>query len=126
MVQVVDQVLDILSRLRFDLLVVGPLRDVAEAEEGGHPLFFLDLQQLIVARTLGDETGEVPCRHFVTADFDFDLGSESALHFVRDVKASGFTGQILVVTAGVSEPEAVRLVQAGVAGIFHKHNPPVA
>jgi two-component system, NarL family, nitrate/nitrite response regulator NarL len=26
----------------------------------------------------------------------------------------------------VSEPEAVRLVQGGVAGIFHKHNPPEA
>jgi len=30
--------------------------------------------------------------------------------------------QILVVTAGVSGPEATQLIQAGVAGILHKHH----
>jgi two-component system, NarL family, nitrate/nitrite response regulator NarL len=57
---------------------------------------------------------------------DFDLGSERALEFVQTAKAGGFLGQILVVTAGVSDQEAVQLVQAGVAGILHKHNPPDA
>src|SRR5215467_10238153 len=32
---------------------------------------------------------------------DFDLGPEPAADFAREVKASGFTGFILVVTAGV-------------------------
>jgi two-component system, NarL family, nitrate/nitrite response regulator NarL len=53
---------------------------------------------------------------------DVDLGGERALDFVGEAKRRGFDGQILVVTAGVSGPEAVQLVQAGVAGILHKHH----
>jgi two-component system nitrate/nitrite response regulator NarL len=55
---------------------------------------------------------------------DFDLGMERALDFVPAAREKGFTGQILVVTAGVGDQEAVQLVQAGVTGIVHKHNPP--
>ena len=53
---------------------------------------------------------------------DVDLGRERALDFVVEAKKRAFDGQILVVTAGVSGPEAVQLVQAGVAGILHKHH----
>jgi two-component system nitrate/nitrite response regulator NarL len=50
------------------------------------------------------------------------LGPERALGFIVEAKRRAFDGQILVVTAGVSGPEAVHLVQAGVAGILHKHH----
>jgi two-component system nitrate/nitrite response regulator NarL len=53
---------------------------------------------------------------------DVELGSERALDFVVEAKRRGFAGQILVVTAGVSGPEAVQLIQAGVAGILHKQH----
>ena len=53
---------------------------------------------------------------------DVNLGAERALDFVRGARGSGFEGQILVVTAGISDQEAVQLVQAGVAGILHKHH----
>jgi DNA-binding NarL/FixJ family response regulator len=53
---------------------------------------------------------------------DVDLGPERALDFVIQAKRKGYMGQILVLTAGVSGPEAVQLVQAGVAGILHKHH----
>ena len=53
---------------------------------------------------------------------DVDLGRERALDFVGEARKLGFAGQILVVTAGVSGNEAVQLVQAGVAGIVHKHH----
>ncbi len=53
---------------------------------------------------------------------DVDLGPERALDFVATAKKKGFDGQILVVTAGVSGPEATQLIQAGVAGILHKHH----
>ena len=53
---------------------------------------------------------------------DVDLGPERALDFIVEAKKRAFDGQILVVTAGVSGPEAVQLVQAGVAGILHKHH----
>ena len=57
---------------------------------------------------------------------DFDLGSERALDFIQRARRQGFEDQILVVTAGVNDPEAVQLIQAGVAGILHKHNSPEA
>jgi two-component system nitrate/nitrite response regulator NarL len=53
---------------------------------------------------------------------DVDLGQERALDFVMESRRRGFEGQILVVTAGVTGREAVQLVQAGVAGIVHKHH----
>lgn len=53
---------------------------------------------------------------------DVDLGPERALDFIVEAKKRAFAGHILVVTAGISGPEAVQLVQAGVAGILHKHH----
>ena len=55
---------------------------------------------------------------------DFDLGSERAMDFVLEAPKRGFAGRILVVTAGVSDQEAIQLVRAGAAGILHKHNTP--
>jgi DNA-binding NarL/FixJ family response regulator len=51
-----------------------------------------------------------------------DLSSERALQFVEEAKQAAFDGQILIVTSGMSGPEAVRLVKAGVAGIVHKRH----
>jgi two-component system, NarL family, nitrate/nitrite response regulator NarL len=53
---------------------------------------------------------------------DVDLGTERALDFVKAARSAGFDGQILVVTAGMSDQEAVQLVQAGISGILHKHH----
>jgi two-component system, NarL family, nitrate/nitrite response regulator NarL len=55
---------------------------------------------------------------------DFDLRGERADDFPVAAREKGFVGKVLVVTAGVSELEAVQLVQSGVAGILHKHHPP--
>ena len=54
---------------------------------------------------------------------DVDLGSERAIDFVKGARAEGFEGRILIVTAGMSDQEAIQLVQAGVSGILHKHHP---
>ncbi len=53
---------------------------------------------------------------------DVDLGAERALDFVKGARASGFEGKVLIVTAGISDQEAVQLVQAGISGILHKHH----
>jgi DNA-binding NarL/FixJ family response regulator len=53
---------------------------------------------------------------------DVDLGAERAIDFVSRSRARGFTGRILVLTAGMSDQEAVQLVQGGVSGILHKHH----
>ena len=53
---------------------------------------------------------------------DVDLGSDRALNFVEEATRMGFGGRILIVTAGISDQEAVNLVKAGVSGILHKHH----
>ncbi len=55
---------------------------------------------------------------------DLDLGQEKGGELLRRVRESGFAGQVLMVTAGVSPFEATELVRSGVAGIFLKHDPP--
>lgn len=55
---------------------------------------------------------------------DFDLGPDRVIDFIRDARATGFMGRILVVTAGISGQEAVQLIQSGIHGILHKHNTP--
>ena len=53
---------------------------------------------------------------------DVDLGAERALDFVKGARAGGYEGKVLIVTAGISDQEAVQLVQAGISGILHKHH----
>lgn len=53
---------------------------------------------------------------------DYDLGEHSAADFVAKLRARGFTGKILLVTAGLPDREALQMIRAGVAGIFHKHH----
>lgn len=53
---------------------------------------------------------------------DVDLGRGRALEFVEAARKTSFTGRVLVLTAGISGPEAVQLIHAGVAGIMHKQH----
>jgi two-component system nitrate/nitrite response regulator NarL len=55
---------------------------------------------------------------------DFDLPGERVDDFLSAAREKGFVGKVLVVTAGVSDIEAVQLVQSGVAGILHKYHSP--
>src|ERR1700724_4806308 len=52
---------------------------------------------------------------------DFDLGGPEGTEFVRLSRRRGFTGKILVVTAGVSQGDAAQLIRNGIAGIFMKN-----
>ncbi len=52
---------------------------------------------------------------------DFDLGGVEGTDFVPLSRVRGFTGKILVVTAGVSQADAAQLIRSGVAGIFMKN-----
>lgn len=53
---------------------------------------------------------------------DVNLGAERAIDFVLGARKKGFEGRILVLTAGISELEALQLIEAGVGGILHKHH----
>jgi two-component system nitrate/nitrite response regulator NarL len=54
---------------------------------------------------------------------DHDLGVERASQFLPVARQRGFAGQVLIVTAWVSDTEAKRLLRQGIAGIFVKDNP---
>lgn len=55
---------------------------------------------------------------------DYDLGNERGSDFVRLSREQGFRGQILVVTAGVAEADALQMLSQGVGGVFFKHSSP--
>lgn len=53
---------------------------------------------------------------------DVDLGNSRAVDFLSRSRMLGYRGRVLIVTAGMSDQEAVQLIQAGVGGILHKHH----
>jgi two-component system nitrate/nitrite response regulator NarL len=53
---------------------------------------------------------------------DYSLGEETAADFVVELRRQGFSGKILLVTAGLPDREALQMIRAGVAGIFHKQH----
>jgi DNA-binding NarL/FixJ family response regulator len=55
---------------------------------------------------------------------DYDLGDEQGSIFLNGAKKRGFEGRILMVTAGMSDVDAVHAFESGSAGIFLKHSPP--
>jgi DNA-binding NarL/FixJ family response regulator len=55
---------------------------------------------------------------------DFDLGQESAFQFIAKVRELPVQPKILMVTAGMSDSEAVQLIGQGVSGIFLKQSSP--
>jgi len=57
---------------------------------------------------------------------DYDLGAETAVTLVRQLRNRGFSARVLVVTAGLPNADAVELIKLGVSGIFLKKDPPEA
>jgi two-component system, NarL family, nitrate/nitrite response regulator NarL len=90
---------NVLSRNR-DLEVTGSAESVAQA------MRFLERQEVDLIL------------------LDVDLGSDRAIDFIHAARQAGIDSRILVVTAGIGDVEAVTLIRAGVAGIFHKHARP--
>ena len=76
--------------------------------------------------TVGSALELITSETFDVVLLDVDLGAARGIEFVHEAQLRQFPGRILIVTAGVSDAEAVQYVQGGVAGILHKHNPPEA
>jgi two-component system nitrate/nitrite response regulator NarL len=55
---------------------------------------------------------------------DYDLGKDTAVTLVRELKARGFEGKSLLVTAGLPHQDALELIRLGISGIFPKQRPP--
>jgi DNA-binding NarL/FixJ family response regulator len=94
-----------------------------------------------VARLLAAEPDFVIAGHCASADealrlvaetpvdvvlLDYDLGGGKGTAFLAKAQGLGFTGRVLVVTAGVTEMEATEMIRRGIAGILRKHCSPAA
>ncbi len=55
---------------------------------------------------------------------DYDLGPEQGTQFLDRARSCGFRGQILMVTAGMSDAVMLRALENGSSGVFLKHSPP--
>ncbi len=55
---------------------------------------------------------------------DFDLGEDKGAQFMAGARSAGYTGKILMVTAGMSAIESSAALRMGASGIFLKHNSP--
>jgi DNA-binding NarL/FixJ family response regulator len=55
---------------------------------------------------------------------DHDLGDEHGISFLKQAARLGFAGQIIMVTAGMSDPDMIGALEAGIAGIFFKSSTP--
>jgi two-component system nitrate/nitrite response regulator NarL len=55
---------------------------------------------------------------------DYDLGSQTALEFMRALQRERFEGRVLLVTAGLPDNDALTLIRLGISGIFHKQDSP--
>jgi DNA-binding NarL/FixJ family response regulator len=55
---------------------------------------------------------------------DYDLGDEQASGFLTQARRLGFEGRILMVTAGMTDADTLRVLEMGCSGIFLKHSPP--
>ena len=95
-----------------------------------HALFREGLQRLLssdpeieivgTAETLEQAECEVLTLGIDVLILDFELEGKTAVRFVEKLKTAGFPGRILMVTAGLSDRDAVELIRLGVSGIFHK------
>jgi DNA-binding NarL/FixJ family response regulator len=55
---------------------------------------------------------------------DYDLGHEQGTQFLDRAQDHGFSGRVLMVTAGMSDAVMLRSLENGSHGVFLKHSPP--
>ncbi len=55
---------------------------------------------------------------------DYDLGKENSGEFMTAVRAEGYQGKVLMVTAGMNASETSAMLKAGASGVFLKHSSP--
>lgn len=99
-----------------------------------HTLFRESLRRLLEAEDAFEIAGDVSSTSDVLGYLtrmkvdlillDFDLGEKTALEFLVQVRAQRLKVHILLVTAGLNQPDIARVFDLGISGIFLKHSPP--
>lgn len=102
--------------------------DHALFREGLLRLLAADEQLAVVgsAASSAEALAALPADGIDVIIVDYDLGDETAVALVRDLRAREHPAKILLVTAGLPNQNALELVRLGVAGIVHKHHSPEA
>lgn len=83
-----------------------------------------DLEMTAHCATLGEAANILRQHPIDVVLLDYDLGNENGLDFIARARSLGFAGRFLMVTAGMSDTEAVRAMVNGASGIFLKHSSP--
>ena len=99
-----------------------------------HPLFREGLARLLASEPDFEMVGQcsswAEALQFLSRSevdivlLDFDLGDEQGNHFISSARQSGYTGKILMVTAGMNATESSVALKLGAAGIVLKHSSP--
>jgi DNA-binding NarL/FixJ family response regulator len=99
-----------------------------------HALFRAGLSRLLATETDFEIAGQCTASREALAILsatvvdlvllDYDLGDENGFEFIKEARAAGYAGRILIVTAGMSDADSVRALGFGVCGIFLKTSPP--
>ncbi len=55
---------------------------------------------------------------------DYDLGDDQGSRFLSSARQAGYTGKVLMLTAGMTAKESSTALHLGASGIFLKHNSP--
>jgi two-component system nitrate/nitrite response regulator NarL len=55
---------------------------------------------------------------------DYDLGEESGLNLLADLRRRSSSARVLMVTAGLHNEVVLRVMEMGASGIFYKHGSP--
>lgn len=75
-----------------------------------------------IAGDAAEAVAKLPVLDVDVVLLDYMLGEQPAAGVVAALRARGFNGRILLVTAGLPDREAREMIGAGVAGIFHKQH----
>jgi len=99
-----------------------------------HGLFRESLSRLLqtesdfhIVSTCASATEALAQPHLEDIDvvlLDYDLGPEQGTLFLDRARSCGFSGHILLVTAGMSDAVMLRALESGSSGVFLKHSPP--
>jgi DNA-binding NarL/FixJ family response regulator len=99
-----------------------------------HSLFRESLSRLLqtesdfhIVGTCASTTEALAQPHLEEVDvvlLDYDLGPEQGTQFLDRARSCGFSGHILMVTAGMSDAVMLRALENGSSGVFLKHSPP--
>ncbi|GGA73582.1 DNA-binding response regulator [Edaphobacter acidisoli] len=74
--------------------------------------------------TVSDALARLSTNEIDVILLDYDLGEDSGLHLLAELKQCSSRARVLMVTAGLSDEATLQVIEAGAAGIFLKQGNP--